>query len=95
MFIKKILAEFPTANDLAFQRIFKGLRFFDTKTHKALYAKDLIKAALYLAYRVAHRSGLTLYLSKDEEKLMRSLFKFLPWFCAGLLLFNDLFDYWQ
>jgi hypothetical protein len=93
---KEILQDkFPEAEGLAFDRIFGDRKFFDTRSHKPLFDKKLIEAALYLAIRWAHRAGLTLHLSQDEHKLMRHFFDILPWISAGMLLLADLYDYWQ
>jgi len=93
---KELLQErFPEAEGLAFDRFFGDRKFFDGHNHRPLFEKKLIEAALYLAICWAHRAGLTLHLSQDERKLMRHFFDVLPWFCTGLLLLSNLFDYWQ
>jgi hypothetical protein len=72
MLIEKILAEFPAANDLAYQRIFAGKTiFFDTATHKPLaeFSNDLILASLIVAQVQAREIGENLRLTAEEQPL--------------------------
>ena len=89
---------FPQAVDLAFDRIFAGRSiFFDTKKHQALYAKDLIKAALYLAQHHAHEAGFSLVLNAEEKKLLQTTFSgpLLVFCLSGILLLFQLYDFFQ
>lgn len=96
--LRRIREQFPQAEELAFERIFAERKLFDTRRHKPLFETRLVIAALYIAQRSARRAGLALSLSKDEEKLLASIFKVLCWFFSIILLqllLPDLYDYWQ
>jgi hypothetical protein len=70
MLIEKILAEFPAANDLAYQRIFAGKTiFFDTATHKPLaeFPSDLVLASLIVAQAQAREIGRELRRTSEEK----------------------------
>ena len=92
-FAEILAIRFPEAAELAFQRIFAGHSiFFDTKKHRALYAKDLIKAALWLAQYYAHQAGFCLLFSEAEKKILKNTFGPLLAIC---LLLSELYDYFQ
>jgi hypothetical protein len=72
MFIEKILAEFPTAEELAYRRIFSDRTiFFDTKEHQPLpeFSEAEILAALIMAQVQAREIGQMLKLTAEEKRL--------------------------
>ena len=74
---RKIRANFPEAEQLAFERIFAdapGRIFFNSSDHKPRFHKLTIAAALYLAQKYAHKAGLALKLNRDEKKLIKRRF---------------------
>ena len=72
MLIEKIMAEFPAAEQLAYQRILSGRTiFFDTESHRPLpqFSEVEILAALILAELQAREIGRTLKLSAEEKRI--------------------------
>jgi hypothetical protein len=77
MLIEKILAEFPAAKDLAYQRIFAGHSiFFNARTHRLLpqFSEALVFAALILAHVFAREIGEELNFTVYEKRIWDSHF---------------------
>jgi hypothetical protein len=71
-FLEHLREKFPTAESLAFERIFAGRRiFFDTKNHQLLtgFSEPLVLAALMLGNIYAKEAGAALKLSAEEKRI--------------------------
>jgi hypothetical protein len=69
-------AAYPEAEKLALERMVTDKTiFFDTKTHKALYPKPLIKVALFILESKAHKAGLSLLMTSEEQNILNTSFK--------------------
>jgi hypothetical protein len=79
-FEKRILARFPKAEELAFERIFSARKntFFDAHSRTPTnpgYSEELILAGLWLANRWAQKAGFELDLSAEEKRLLKKTFR--------------------
>lgn len=78
-FEERIIAKFPKAEDLAWDRLFLTHKktFFDPHSRKKInpdYSDELIFASLWLANYYAHQGGFKMDLAPEEKRRIKKSF---------------------